>query len=439
MRIITIIPGSGGTFYCQNCQRDLALVHALRELGHDVLTVPLYLPLGAVQDAGPSFYGAVSLYLRHRFPRLDWMLPAGIWRALDAQPVLRLAARLSGSTQAGGLADLTLSMLRGEEGRQAAELDRLASWLHDVPGERPDVVLLSNALLLGLARRLKAATGAPVICWLQDEHVWADAMPAHEAARIWQELRARAADADGFAAVSRFYAEEMRARLALPAERIRTIYPGVVPAANRPAHPGRQPRTIGFLSRLAADEGFGLCVEAFIALHREARFADVQLRATGGLPGDRAFLRRQRASLRAAGLGMLAHIEPQAFVAERAAFLASLSLLSVPAPAGDAFGLYLLEAMAAGVPVVEPPVGSYPEILAEAGCGLLSRSTRPEDLAAAWALMLDDPARQAAEAQAGRAAVARAFNLERMAREVVAFCACLSSKECCQPGQKSAK
>ena len=77
--------------------------------------------------------------------------------------------------------------------------------------------------------------------------------------------------------------------------------------------------------------------------------------------------------------------------------------------------------MAAGVPVVEPPVGAYPEIFAEAGCGTLSASEAPADLARAWAAQLDDPARLADAAQRGRMAVARHFNLDRMARETAGF------------------
>ncbi|MFA6633199.1 MAG: glycosyl transferase, partial [Kiritimatiellia bacterium] len=67
MRILSILPGSGGAFYCQNCLRDMALAEALRRRGHDVTLMPLYLPAtaqAAAPDAVPVFYGAVSLYLR---------------------------------------------------------------------------------------------------------------------------------------------------------------------------------------------------------------------------------------------------------------------------------------------------------------------------------------------------------------------------------------
>lgn len=419
MLVVQITPGSGGTFYCQNCLRDLALVRALRTLGHDVLTVPLYLPLAADESPGslPAFYSAVPLYLQHRFPRLSRLAPDALWRVLESPAVTRLAARRAGATRATSLAGLTISMLRGEAGQQAAELERLVAWLRDASPVRPDVVVLSDALLMGLARRLKQALHVPVACWLQDEHVWADAMPPRASAAVWRELRARAADVDLFLAVSRHYASRLSAALAVDAARMQVVHIGVDPAAYSPAAPGRKPRAVGFLSRLSADEGFELFVDAFMDLHRETRFADVRLHATGGPASVTPFLRRQMRRLQAAGLADRVLIDLRAFGGRRADFLASLSLLSVPAPEGEAFGTYIVEAMAAGVPVVQPPVGAYPEILSQAGCGLLSQSVDAPALARAWARLLDDPDRLALESSRGRAAVAEYFNVSRMARE----------------------
>jgi glycosyltransferase involved in cell wall biosynthesis len=422
MRIVQIIPGTGGTFYCQNCLRDMELVRTLQRQGHDVIVVPLYLPLSS-EDASaasrPAFYSAVALYLRHTCPVLDRALPAAFWRMLDSMAVLRFAARRAGSTRAAGLGDITVSMLRGEQGRQAEELERLVTWLRDDLGSRPDVVVLSNALLLGLARRIKAVLRVPVVCWLQDEHVWADAMTPDESRHVWQVVRERVADVDGIVAVSRTYAERMARVLELPAARIRTIHIGAepdVPAADL----ARRPPTVGFVSRLAAGEGFGLFVEAFLELHRDPRFADVRMKATGGMTHPR-YVTQQMQRLRRAGLGHLVTIDPDAFRNSRAEFLASLTLLSSPVPEGEAFGTYVVEAMAAGLPVVEPAVGAYPEIFQEAGCGTLCATADARELAATWGALLSDPARLASEAQRGREAVRRHFNLERMAREAVAY------------------
>lgn len=422
MRIVQIIPGSGGTFYCQNCLRDMELTRALQRQGHDVIVVPLYLPLSVDDDSArskPAFYRAVSLYLRHVYPVLERALPASFWRMLDSMAVLRFAAHRAGSTRAAGLGDITVSMLRGEEGRQAEELQRLVAWLRDDLGARPDVVVLSNALLLGLARRIKAELGVPVVCWLQDEHVWADAMTPDESRLVWQVVRERAADVDGLVAVSHYYAQRMSATLGLAPGRVRTIHIGVAPEPVA-ADLTRVPRTIGFVSRLAEDEGFGLFVAAFIELHRDPQFADVCLKATGGMTNKR-YVNRQRRRLRAAGLEERVAIDPDVFQNARAEFIRSLTLLSSPVPAGEAFGTYVIEAMAAGVPVVEPAVGAYPEIFQEAGCGVLCPTTDAKALAQTWASLLTDPQRLADEGRRGREAVSRYFNLERMACETVAY------------------
>lgn len=45
MKILFIVPGSGDSFYCGNCFRDNLQASALRKAGHEVIVMPLYLPL----------------------------------------------------------------------------------------------------------------------------------------------------------------------------------------------------------------------------------------------------------------------------------------------------------------------------------------------------------------------------------------------------------
>ena len=414
MRILSILPGSGGSFYCQNCLRDTALAEALRARGHSVTLMPLYLPATAsmpAPDEVPVFYGAVSLYLRHRFALLR-RLPRAWFAPLDAWPVLRLAARFAGATSAGGLEDLTLSMLRGPDGRQADELRLVAEWVAALPAaEKPDVIVLSNALLAGLAATLKQAARCPVVCWLQDEHVWTDAMEPQLRAAVLRVMAQDAAHIDRFIAVSADYAARLSAALALDPARVGVVFPGVDPSAYLRADVRRRPATIGFLSRLAPSEGFDRFVEAFIVLRRDPRFAGVRLSATGGPCADRRFLKRQLARLAAAGLGEDVTVSPERFAGDRAGFLSELTLLSVPGGGTpEAFGYYALEAMAAGVPVVLPEQGAFPEIAAAAGCGTLLRDTRPEAFAQAWAELLTDPDHLRDESVRGRAAAAGPFS-----------------------------
>ena len=128
-------------------------------------------------------------------------------------------------------------MLRGEEGRQARELDELIGWLRL---EKPEVICLSNALLIGLTRRLRSELRVPVICTLQGEDWFLDSLPPGAREQAWQTVAERAAEADLFIAPSRYFADLMRRRLQLPQERVRVVFNGINLegfSANRNPHP----------------------------------------------------------------------------------------------------------------------------------------------------------------------------------------------------------
>ena len=165
MNIIQIIPGSGGSFYCGNCMRDSKYVGALRELGHQVTKIPMYLPLFSdehdISDI-PIFYGAISTYLKQQYPFFRKM-PGWFEKMLNSKPMMKLAASMAGSTRADGLEDMTISMLLGEEGAQKQELDHMVKWISEHCN--PDIIHISNALLLGLARKLKEKLNVSVVCF----------------------------------------------------------------------------------------------------------------------------------------------------------------------------------------------------------------------------------------------------------------------------------
>ena len=420
MKIIHLIPGTGSGFYCQNCIRDIALVRALRRLGHDVVIVPLYLPISTdpadLAGATPVFFGAVGLYLRERLPFLR-RSPNWVGRMLDSPRLLNWAARKAGSTRASGLEAMTLSMLRGEHGRQARELSELVAWL--TREGRPDVVHLSNALLLGLAPRLQEALGAPVVCTLQDEDVWIAPMSPEVAQQIWDTMAEKARHVAVFTAVSQYYAERMAPRLRLAPGQMRTIHIGIDLGGCTSAPLTFNPPVIGYLSRLAESLGFGILIEAFLKLKSNPRLRDLRLRATGGQTADdRHFLQRLRARLVAAGCWQDLEILSDFGGEARLEFLRSLSVLSVPVPGGEAFGTYQIEAMACGVPVVQPRLGAFPEIINQTGGGILYEPNDPVHLAAALEELLLDPARARQYANAGRAAVFANFGVQLMAEKM---------------------
>ena len=421
MNIVHIIPGTGGNFYCQNCVRDLALVRALRAMGHEVVVIPMYLPLTgddpSIETDAPVFFGAVNTYLHQHVP-LYGRAPRWIKRMMDSDRMLKWASAKSGSTRAGGLEEMTLSMLRGEDGLQAASLDALVGWL--ARGNKPDVIHLSNGLLIGLARRIRAELGVPVVCSLQDEDAWIDAMEPRYAERVWQVVSDRAADVDVFVAVSRHYAGVMQKRIGVAEERMRVVRIGLKMDGYNQAPLYFRPPTLGYVSRMSESLGLGVLTEAFVRLkNRESWLKGMRLRVTGGYTEDDRVLLE--------GLGeRLTAIQMQGdvdFVApfdekHRLDFLQTLSVFSVPAPRGEAFGLHVLEALASGVPVVQPAVGAFPELIGETGGGVLYDPSEIGEYIDALAGLLLNPDKAREMGRRGRSYVHEHFTVERMAREM---------------------
>lgn len=422
MRIVQITPGSGDKFYCENCLRDIALVRALRKLGHDVLMVPLYLPLQIAEAEPvtdtPIFFGGINVYLQQK-SAIFRRTPRWIDRLLDSRRLLGWAGRKAGMTSARELGAATISMLRGEHGRQVKELDRFVDWLC-ADEQKPEVVCLSNILLAGLARRIRERLHVPVICLLQDEDGFLDGLASPDAEQAWGIVRKRARDIDAFLAVSEYFAGVMRSRLALDGERVHVARMGIdlneyTPAEAHPAEP-----TIGYLSRMCPSRGLETLVDAFLLLKRDDRLQSVKLRICGGKSaGDESFLERLAAKLTVAGVRgdveFLSAFDQNA----KHEFLRSLTVLSVPEPQPVAYGLYVLEALATGVPVVEPAIGSFPETIALTGGGVLYEPNTVEKLAEAMSpLLLDLQAARRLGAQ-GRTGMLKTLSIERTAAQMI--------------------
>jgi glycosyltransferase involved in cell wall biosynthesis len=426
LRIVQITPGAG-KMYCGACLRDNALVSALRRLGHSAVMTPLYLPLTldeADQSAGtPLFYGGISVFLEQH-SALFRHSPQWLRHWLAAPALLKLAAGPATRTRPENLGPITLSMLCGEDGNQSRELDELIGWL---AGEKPDVICLSNALLIGLARRLRSQLRVPVICTFQGEDWFLDALPSPAREEAWQTLAGRAADADLFIAPSRYFADLMQKRLQLPPDRVRVVFNGINLegfSANRQSAI-RDPKfpTLGFFARLCREKGLDKLVDAFLLLKKRDRVKNLKLRVGGSCgPADKIVVDELRGRLEKAGVAGDVDFVPNPSRAAKLEFFRTLSVFSVPAVYSEAFGLYLIEALATGVPVVQPAHSAFPEIVIATGGGLLCDPRDLNSLADALESLLLDPVRARALGEAGREAVAAKFNVETMARQIAVLC-----------------
>jgi len=423
LKIIQITPGAG-KMYCGACVRDNAMVAALRRQGHEATMAPLYLPLTLDEDdqsAGlPIFFGGINVYLEQQ-SALFRKLPGWLHNLLASPKLLKLAAGAAGKTSAQDLGEMTLSMLRGEEGNQARELTGLIAWLQL---EKPDIVCLSNALLAGLGRRIKAELGVPVLCFLQGEDWFLDGLPGAYREAAWNLAAERAADIDLFVAPSNYFAELMGRRLKLPPEKLSVVVNGI----NLNGYGGgtdapSSEKAVGYFARMCREKGLDTLVEAFIRLKKRGRAGDVKLRVGGSCgPTDQIVVDELKERLRVNHCLGDASFFPNVTRAEKIKFLQSLTVFSAPATYGEAFGLYVIEAMAAGIPVAQPRHAAFPELIAATGGGVLCDANDPDSLADALEELLLNPERARTLGGNGRRGARAHYGIETMAARIADLC-----------------
>ncbi len=419
MRIAQLTPGTGN-FHCGSCMRDNALVNALRDLGHDALMIPMYLPT-VVDEPGHEdkdiYYGGINVYLEQKGGLLG-KLPNWLRRKLDSPKLLNWAAGRSDMTKPTELGEITISMLRGEDGRQTRELDKLVEHLRD--DLKPDVVCLSNVLLIGLARQIRERLNVPVVCTMHGEHSFIDDLPSPYNDNAWALLKERARDVDAFIGVSQWYGDLMRERLAMRDGQLHVVLNGILLDGYSPAESLPHSPTIGYLARICWVKGIEFLVDAFLELRWRERIHNAKLRICGSMtPGDEKVVQKVKQRLDEAGMADDVEFLPNVTRDEKIDFLRSLSVLSVPTRMDESFGLYVLEAWAAGVPVVQPRRGAFPELIEPSGAGALFDADDPKALAAAWEELLTNPAEAREMGMRGRDAVLKQFSVERMAADAL--------------------
>jgi ABC-type lipoprotein export system ATPase subunit/glycosyltransferase involved in cell wall biosynthesis len=401
--------------------RDNALATALRRQGHAVTLIPLFSPLrtDAADDASlpEVFYGGVNVYLQH-VTSIFRHTPRLLDALFDRPWLLGAASRLGAQTRPEKFGSLTMDVLEGEDGNATKELSRLLEFLRD--HVRPEVVSLPNLMFIGMARTFARELKVPVVCELTGEDIFLDAMGEEDRRQIQSSIRARARDVTKFVATSGYYARRMAEYLDIPRERIDVVHSGLSSEyLSQPAPPPRpvdRPLTVGYLARICTEKGLGRLIDAFVLLKRLPGTADARLKVGGYLGGrDQRWFAELNNRVAAEGLSRSVEFLGEVDRAAKLALLNSIDVFSVPTAYPEAKGIYVLEALSCGVPVVQPAHGSFPELIEMTGGGMLVPPGDATALANALADLLGDPQRRRELGSRGREAVRSTFTEDRMA------------------------
>jgi glycosyltransferase involved in cell wall biosynthesis len=423
MRIAYLAAGAGG-MYCGSCLHDNTLAAALLKRGEDVILAPIYTPIRTDErdvSLPRVFFGGINAYLQQKIP-LFRHTPRWLDGWLDHPALLRLVAGRGVSVDPAKLGGMTVSMLMGEEGNQRKELDKLVDWLL---GEvKPDVVQLSNAMMLGLARRIAEKCGPPVVCSLSGEDIFLEKLVAPHYEQARSLLRERAQDVEAFVALNNYYADYMAEYLDVPRDRVAVIPHGLDHTGHgtRQEKLAEQPRRIGYLARVCHDKGLHLLVEACEQLASRSDLPPFELQAAGYLsPGDRKYLHDLERRAAAGSLAGRFAYQGELTRDEKIAFLQSLDIFCTPTIYPESKGLPILEAWANGIPAVLPDHGTFPELILATGGGLLHRPFDASHLAEQLAELLCDPARAADMGQSAQSVIRSRHTADEMAGQTLAL------------------
>lgn len=285
MKIIYIASGAAN-MYCGSCMHDNALAAGLKAAGEEVSLFPLYTPMRLDEESAGErqiSYGGIKAYLLQKYPR-PFLGRDLLLRVADSQTILRLMPHfdIGSAVDPVANAELTISMLKGEDGNKRELLQELVEWIKST--YQPDVIHITNTLLIGVAREFKRSLQVPVTCGLHGEDIFLEGMPQPYQDEALAIIRERASDVDRFLALSSYYGERFSKWVGLDPSKIDVIWPGIALNDYRGQAvelAASRPLTIGFLARFVPEKGLHLLVDAFICLYRSGEFPDLQLVAGG--------------------------------------------------------------------------------------------------------------------------------------------------------------
>jgi len=418
MKIIYIASGAAN-MYCGSCMHDNALAAGMKAAGEDVSLFPLYTPMRLDEESVGErqiFYGGIKAYLMQKYPR-PFLGRDLVLRVAGSQAILRMMPRfdIGSAVDPVANAELTISMLQGESGNQRELLHELVQWIKST--YQPDIIHVTNALLIGVVREFKRVLQVPVTCGLHGEDIFIEGMPQAFQEEALAIIRERSGDVDRFLAISNYYGEMFSDWVGLDRSKIDVVWPGIALNDYRelPVETIPRPLTIGFLARFVPEKGLHLLVDAFIRLYRSGEFPNLQLVAGGYVSrAYKTYMDGIRKTIRENGLEDRIKLFGTLERADKLKFFRQIDVFSVPAPYREPKGISILEALASGVPVVQPNHGAYPEWINATQGGLLHRPNDSADLAEKLATLLRDADLRKRLGQQGRQGIFEKFSSECM-------------------------
>lgn len=422
MKIVYLAAGAGG-MYCGACLHDNTLAAALLKAGHETLLVPTYTPIRTDEaDVSQSrvFFGGINVFLQQKsalFRHTPWLFDA----LLDSPALLRMVSKNASSVDPHKLGDLTVSMLQGEHGRQKKELAKLIHWLKTEI--KPDVVHVTNAILISLAGTIRRELNVPVVCGLAGEDVFLERLPEPWYTQSRELLRQHARAASAFVSMNRYYADFMIDYMQLDPARVHVIPHGLKLAGHGTRRLGpTDVVNIGYFARITPDKGLHHLVEAFRILCEDKSLPPIRLKAAGYLgSADKPYLRELQRQLSTWGLAERFEYAGELDRDDKIRFLQSLDVMSLPTVYHESKGLSVQEAWANAVPMVLPPHGTFPELVADTGGGVIFSPDTPAALAEALKPFIVDWRYRDETGLRGQHAVRDRYHADHMAQQTFAL------------------
>ncbi len=386
--------------FCGSCMHDNALSKALSDQGWNIQLVPTYTPIRTDESdfsVDHVLFGGVNVYLQQKIPLLRYV-PSVLDRFLDSPWLIRKVTSRAIETDAVMLGRLAYSMLLGSRGNQRKEVKKICRWLKL---SKPDLIIFSNVLIGGCIEDIKRETNALVLVTLQGDDVFLDSLKEPFKSKCIDRIKELIDHVDGFIVQSEFFRGYMSQYFSIDPARIHVTPLGLdvedfSPFLTFQREAGQQPtKTIGYMARLAKEKGLHQLVDAFVKLRSQPGTEHIKLKVAGWLsPENEPFALEQWSRLEDAGLinefEYLGSIERE----RKLEFFKQIDVLSVPTEFQEPKGLYALESLAAGVPVVLPAHGSFPELIEQSRGGVLFEPGNTDQLAQHLMELLSDHPRR---------------------------------------------